>query len=59
MVAALKSLNYPVNLVTPEQAHASDNLFRVQVGPYATRENAEKVRTKLTLDGFKQPFIKH
>lgn len=59
MVKALKSLDYPVIFVTPEQAHAGDNLFRVQVGPFATRESAEKVKAKLLQDGFKQPFIKH
>lgn len=59
MMKALKSLGYPVIFVTPEQAHAGDNLFRVQVGPFATRESAEKAKAKLIQDGFKQPFIKH
>ena len=59
MVKALVTLSYPAVLVTPDQAHASDNLFRVQVGPYATRETAEKIRARLIQDGFKQPFIKH
>lgn len=59
MVKALKALGYTVIFVTPEQAHAGDNLFRVQVGPFATRESAEKVKAKLIQDGFKQPFIKH
>ena len=58
MVKALKSLHYPVIFVTPEQAHAGDNLFRVQVGPFVTRESAEKEKAKLIQDGFKQPFIK-
>ncbi len=59
MVNALKSLDYRANLVTPEQAHSSDNLYRVLVGPFTTRENADKVRAKLIHDGFKNPFIKH
>jgi cell division septation protein DedD len=59
MVKALQSLSYPAILVTPQRAHASDNLYRVQVGPYATREIAEKIRARLIHDGFKQPFIKH
>lgn len=59
MVKALQTLSYPAILVTPQQAHASDNLYRVQVGPYATREIAEKIRARLIQDGFKQPFIKH
>jgi len=59
MVKALKALGYTVIFVTPEQAHTGDNLFRVQVGPFATHESAEKVKAKLIQDGFKQPFIKH
>jgi len=59
MVKALKALGYAVIFVTPEQAHAGDNLFRVQVGPFATHESAEKAKAKLIQDGFKQPFIKH
>jgi cell division septation protein DedD len=58
LVNILKGRGYPVFLVTPEYAHADDNLFRVLVGPFKTREDAEKVRTKLVQDGFK-PFIRH
>ena len=57
LVNILKARNYPVFLVTPEYAHADDNLFRVQVGPFKTREDADKVRSKLSQEGFK-PFIK-
>jgi cell division septation protein DedD len=58
LVAILKGRGYPVFMVTPEYAHADDNLFRVQVGPFRTREDAEKVRAKLGQEGFK-PFIRH
>jgi cell division septation protein DedD len=58
LVDILKGRGYPVFLVTPEYAHADDNLFRVQVGPFKTREDAEKVRAKLAQEGFK-PFIRH
>jgi cell division septation protein DedD len=58
LVKILEGRGYPVFLVTPEYAHANDNLFRVQVGPFASRNDAEKVRAKLTQEGFK-PFIKH
>jgi len=58
IVAALKALEYPVALVTPEQANAGDSLYRVQVGPFVTRESAERIRDKLIQDGFKSPFIK-
>jgi DedD protein len=58
LVNILKARGYPVFLVTPEYAQANDNLFRVQVGPFTSREDAEKVRAKLAQEGFK-PFIKH
>ncbi len=58
LVNILKGRGYPVFLVTPEYAHANDNLFRVQVGPFKTRDDAEKVRSKLSQEGFK-PFIRH
>jgi len=58
LVKELKARGYAVFLVTPEYARANDNLFRVQVGPFATRDEAEKVRAKLVKEGFK-PFIKH
>ncbi len=58
LVKELSSRGYPVFLVAPEYARTNDNLFRVQVGPFATREEAEKVRDKLVKEGFK-PFIRH
>jgi cell division septation protein DedD len=57
LVATLKSRGYPAFLVSPQQAHSSDNLFRVQVGPFSTRQNAEKFRKKLSDDGF-HPFFR-
>jgi cell division septation protein DedD len=58
VVGLLKGRGYPVFLVAPGQAYANDNLYRVQVGPFASRDDAEKARTKLTREGFK-PFIRH
>jgi cell division septation protein DedD len=58
LVDILKTRGYPVFLVTPEYAHAEDNLFRVQVGPFRSRADADKVHDKLVQEGFK-PFIKH
>jgi cell division septation protein DedD len=58
LIKILKSRGYPVFLVAPEYAHAKDNLYRVQVGPFVARGDAEKVRAKLAQEGFK-PFIKH
>jgi DedD protein len=58
LVTVLKGRGYPVFLVAPEYAHANDNLFRVQVGPFKTRDDAEKARTKLSHEGF-NPFIRH
>lgn len=59
MVKTLRGMNYPAVLLTPEQAHAGDNLFRIQVGPFSTKDAAEKTKARLMQDGFKQPFIKH
>jgi len=58
VVGLLKGRGYPVFLVAPGQSHANDNLYRVQVGPFASRGDAEKARAKLTQEGFK-PFIRH
>ena len=58
LVEILKGRGYPVFLVTPEYAHADDNLFRVQVGPFKTHDDATQVQNKLTQEGFK-PFVKH
>lgn len=58
LVKILEGRGYPVFMVTPEYAHANDDLYRVQVGPFTLKEDAEKVRLKLTQEGFK-PFIKH
>lgn len=58
VVNILKEKGYPVFLASPEYAHADDNLFRVLVGPFRTHEDADKVRNKLSQEGFK-PFIRH
>lgn len=57
LVKVLKERGYPVFLVSPEDAHANDNLFRVRVGPFASRQDEEKTRQELETDGFK-PFVK-
>ncbi len=59
VIRILKGKGYPAALETPAQAGASDRLFRVRVGPFVTREEAEQVRGRLVHDGYKQPFIKH
>lgn len=57
VVAVLKGKGYPVFLLTPENAHVDDSLYRVVVGPFKTRDEADKVRDRLKDDGFK-PFIR-
>jgi cell division septation protein DedD len=57
VVNELKSRGYGAFLVKPQDAGLKDNLYRVQVGPFPTREEAEKVRNRLVKDGFK-PFIR-
>jgi len=58
VVSVLKGKGYPVYLLTPENAHADDSLYRVLVGPFKTRDEADKTRDRLKDDGFK-PFIRH
>ena len=58
VVDILKGKGYPVFLVTPEFAHAGDDFFRVQVGPFKYHEDAVKVRDRLKQDGF-NPYIRH
>ena len=54
---ALKVKNYRVFIVQPQYSEANDNLFRVQVGPFLTRVEAEKTRDRLAQEGF-NPFIR-
>jgi DedD protein len=56
LVKLLKSRGYPVYILTPQQAHARDNLYRVQVGPFITRVAADATRDKLVGEGFR-PFV--
>jgi DedD protein len=58
LVKELKSRGFAVFVVRPEYSGAKDNLYRVQVGPFATREEAQKVRDRIAKEGFK-PFIRH
>ena len=58
LVKVLKERGYPVFIVSPEDAHANDNLFRVRVGPFASRDEEEKTRQELETEGFK-PFVKN
>jgi cell division septation protein DedD len=48
LVAALRKRGYPV---TVRRAFA-DNLIHVQIGPFATRNDAEIMRQKLLSDGY-------
>ena len=56
LVKLLKSRGYPVYVLTPQQAHAGDKLYRVQVGPFTTRAAADATRDKLVGEGFR-PFV--
>jgi DedD protein len=58
MVGVLKKHGFQVFMVIPDNPHAADSLYRVQVGPFRTRPEADKVRDKLVQEGFK-PFVKH
>jgi DedD protein len=57
LVSALKGRGYAAFLLSPEGARAADKLFRVEVGPFGSRAEAEKIRRKLAAEGYK-PFIR-
>jgi cell division septation protein DedD len=57
VVRVLRGRGYHALLVPPQHAHAKDSLYRVQVGPFASRDGAEKTLAKLKHEGFK-PFIR-
>ena|SRR5438128_1357312 len=58
LVGVLKGRGYSAFLVTPAEARSGDKLFRVEVGPFSSRAEAEKARRKLADEGFK-PFIRY
>ena len=49
---ALQKKSFPAFVVAP----ASDNFFRVQVGPYATQAAGDRARQSLEHEGFKAIF---
>ena len=53
LAAALKSKNYAV-FIAPQ---TSDNLFHVQIGPFADSREADTVRARLIADGY-NPIVK-
>ncbi|HUX10897.1 MAG TPA: SPOR domain-containing protein [Terriglobia bacterium] len=58
LVKLLKAHGYHVYVLSPQQAHAKDNLYRVQVGPFSSRVAADAARDKLEGEGFR-PFVVH
>jgi DedD protein len=53
----LQGLGFPAFVVPPQKD--GGKVYRVQVGPYNSREGAEKARARLVQQGFKQAFIRH
>ena len=49
LVSALRTKKYPVFLVS---STASDKYFHVQVGPFASQQEAEAMRAQLVKDGY-------
>ena len=58
LVGVLKGRGYSAFLLTPAEARSGDKLFRVEVGPFGSRAEAEKARRKLADEGFK-PFLRY
>jgi len=48
LISALKKLGYNASA----RSDSTDNLLRIQVGPFATRDQANATRTKLLNDGY-------
>ena len=48
LISALRKLGYNASA----RSDSSDNLLRIQVGPFATRDQANAMRTKLLNDGY-------
>ena len=57
LVKELRARGFDVFVVPPQFSDAKDNLYRVQVGPYGTRDEAVRVRDRIAKEGFK-PFIR-
>jgi DedD protein len=51
LTTALQGRGYPANVVAPA-ANAASQLYRVQVGPYLTKAEADAMRSRLTADGY-------
>lgn len=58
LVRLLASHNFHVFILTPQESHASDHLYRVQVGPFASQASAKRAVHRLEGEGFR-PFITH
>ena len=58
LIGVLKGRGYSAFLLTPAEARSGDKLFRVEVGPFGSRAEAEKARRKLADEGFK-PFLRY
>jgi DedD protein len=56
ILAKLHGHGYPAVLLKPHQTGHADKLFRVQVGPYGSRADADSARQKIASLGYK-PFI--
>lgn len=57
LLKTLKAHGYHAVLVTPQEAGGRDSLYRIQIGPFASRDEALKPLQKLSEQGFR-PFIK-
>ncbi len=57
--ARAKAEGFPAFIAPLPAARRRAPHYGIRVGPYRTREEAEKVREKLAQAGFKRTFIKH
>ena len=58
LLRLLEARHYPVFLAPPTRGQTGRKLYRVQVGPFTTRTQAQRALHELENDGFK-PFVVH
>ena len=57
VVRSLKKKEYPAFIIEPQPSGRGSRFYRIQVGPYPSREEADVIKNMLAQEGFK-PFVR-
>ena len=57
VVRSLKEKEYPAFIIEPQPSGRGSRFYRIQVGPYPSREEADVIKKMLAQEGFK-PFVR-